>query len=73
MYILSSETVLIVMCQCNSIIGIVCKCRPLENQPTHNAGTFGVKSFNPSWFDSRPPHDETRKRVEKNVKKRLFF
>ena len=35
--------------------------------------TFGVKSFNPSWFDNRPPPDETRKGVEIVVKKKLFF
>ena len=38
-----------------------------------SAGTFGVKSFNPSWFDNRPPHDKTRKGFEKVVKKKLFF
>ena len=34
--------------------------------------TFGLKSFNPSWFDSRPPPDETRKGVEIVVKKNCF-
>ena len=35
--------------------------------------TYGLKSFNPSWFDSRPQPDETRKGVEIVFKKKLFF
>ena len=35
--------------------------------------TFDVNSFNPSWFDSRPPPDETRKGVEIVVKKENCF
>ena len=34
--------------------------------------TFGVESFNPSLFESRPPPDETRKGVEIVVIKNCF-
>ena len=75
MYILSSETVLIVMCHCNSPIRDM-KVPPVPNQPKTfriPQRTFGLKSFNPSWFDIRPLPDETRKGVEIVVRKILFF
>ena len=45
---------------------------PIPNQPKtirFPQRTFGVKSFNPSWFDSRPPH----KGVKMVVKKETAF
>ena len=65
---------LIVMCQCNSIMDM--QVPPVPDQPKtfgFPQRTFGLKSFNPSWFDSRPPPDETRKGVEIVIKKKLFF
>ena len=64
---------LIVMCQCNSITDI--QVPPVLGQPKtfgFPQRTFGLKSFNLSWFDSRPPPDETRKGVEIVVKKKLL-
>ena len=54
------------MCHCNSTIRDM-KVPPVPNQPKtfrFPQRTFGVKSFNPSWFDIRPMPDETRKGVE---------
>ena len=57
----------IVMCQCNSIMDMQVPPVPYQPKPFRfPQRTFGVKSFNPSWFDSRPPLDETRKGVEIN-------
>ena len=62
------------MFQCNSIMDI--QVPPIPDQPNtfrFPQCTFGVKSFNPSWFNSRPLPDETGKGVEIVVKKNFFF
>ena len=59
---------LIVLCQCNSIMDM--QVPPVPDQP--NTFRFPQRTC-PSWFDSRPPPDETRKGVEIVVKKKLFF
>ena len=67
---------LIVMCQYNSIMDRPMQVPPAPDQPKtfgFPQRTYGLKSFNPSWFDSRPPPDETRKGVEIVFKKKLFF
>ena len=62
------------MCQCNSIMDMQA---PVPDQPKtfrFPQHTFSVNSFNSSWFDGRPPPDETRKGVEVVIfKKKLFF
>ena len=64
---------LIVMCQCNSIMDMQVPPVP-DHLKTFRfpQRTFGVESFNPSLFESRPPPDETRKGVEIVVIKNCF-
>ena len=48
---------------------------PVPDQPSISVATTNIRcqKFNPSWFDSRPPPDETHKGVEIVAKKKLSF